>query len=282
VNDTGEIELDATACGIVEAAGSVWVTDFGGHHVYRVDPIDRQVSARIRTGSRPCAIDYAKRGVWVANYDAATVQRIDTGTERITDTIEVGAMPWDLQSDGESVWITEPLNDRVRRVDAESGKTDARIGVASEPHGILLRADELWTPVLEGVAIVDTVRERVMDVIPLGDAIRPGEISEGFGDVWVGDPQSNLVYRIDADTRDAVARIEVGYSATRPTKVGRYVGAPSKDEDNVSVIDPTNNSVVAVLALGSGVFWMEIVGDHIWMPNHDEGSVTWVSPGDAL
>src|SRR5207249_9147882 len=62
------------------ADGSIWVADFGGDSVDRIDPRAGRLVASIRVGDAPRAMSGEANAIWVANYRGDSVSKIDPRT----------------------------------------------------------------------------------------------------------------------------------------------------------------------------------------------------------
>ncbi len=89
---------------IAVGAGAVWVADFVGDSVVRLDP-HTGARAAVRVGRGPVSIAVGADAVWVANRLDRTVARLDPRTLAVTDTVGVDRPPTDVAVDGSRVWV---------------------------------------------------------------------------------------------------------------------------------------------------------------------------------
>ena len=92
--------------GVTVAGGSVWVTDAGNDHVWRIDPGRNVAVATAEVGLAPLGVAFGHGSIWVANAGDGTVSRIDPVTARVAGTIQVGGSPTGLAVTNDAVWVT--------------------------------------------------------------------------------------------------------------------------------------------------------------------------------
>src|SRR5207249_1598217 len=115
--------------------GSVWVPDFQGDTVARIEPETSRVVANVKVGHRPLEVAFDRRFAWVSNFDDATVSRIDPATDRVTGTVEVPAgQPQGLIVAFGSLWVTSIEGAALYRVDPESLKVVGQVVLHSGPR----------------------------------------------------------------------------------------------------------------------------------------------------
>jgi YVTN family beta-propeller protein len=98
------IDLPFGPQALAVGAGAVWVADFVGDRVVRLDPSTGARTA-IPAGRGPVSIAVGADAVWVANRLDRTVARLDPTTLAVTDTVALGKRPTDIAVDGSSVWV---------------------------------------------------------------------------------------------------------------------------------------------------------------------------------
>jgi DNA-binding beta-propeller fold protein YncE len=99
------------------AAGYVWVTDFGGDEVTRVDPKGPQ-TVNIPVGSKPYGLHARADGIWVACYGDHTVERIDPKAAHVVGKpIHVGLNPVGVEVSHGSLWVTSVGDNHLTRID---------------------------------------------------------------------------------------------------------------------------------------------------------------------
>ena len=98
--------------------GALWVACQGDGSVYRLDPQDLRVVARISLGTRPSGIAIGGGAVWVTLYDEFTVVKIDPRTNVLVgEPIPVGVRPVLAAWGADALWVTNAWSTTVSRID---------------------------------------------------------------------------------------------------------------------------------------------------------------------
>jgi len=163
---------------------SLWAVNNAEGTVSRVDPSTGDVLATMRVGdpsgpgaTSPASISFGDGSVWVGSFGGGKVWRIDPATDTVVATIALGPGSTDVAAGGEGVWAVV-FGERTR------------------------------------VAEIDPATNRVATWIDLGEDAASGEWPVGAvvvtaGAVWVTDPRTGTVVRIDPETGEIVATIEL-------------------------------------------------------------------------
>ena len=273
---------------VVAASGVAALVAFGGpdtprtvavipHSVAVVDVARNTVVADIPVGGYPGPVAVGAGSVWVGNVGDATISRINARTRHVVGINGV-ARALDLALDGRRLWVaaggapghaTTPPG-AVVQFDLASARTrTVRVGPQmvgdEEQTTIAVGRDFLWA----GNKDSRTVRRIDLasgDVLATIEGVLPGGISEGPSGVWVSDPRTNRVVRIDPSTDRITASVSV---PGRPSRlvVGRRAVWVTTRGSRAAVwrIDPRTNQVTAKIpvrgtpariALGAGSVWV--------------------------
>src|SRR4051794_4378918 len=65
---TGRVATGLQPCGILAAAGQVWVSNLGEDDLVAVNPDTLRVGPSIKVGVKPCGLAYGAGSVWVEDY----------------------------------------------------------------------------------------------------------------------------------------------------------------------------------------------------------------------
>ena len=98
---TGRVATGSQPCGILGAAGQIWVSDFRNDRLVSVEPNSLHVGPDVKVGSKPCGLAYGGGSVWVEDYGSAQVTRVNARTEKVEHTYRVGGSPYDVTFAGE-------------------------------------------------------------------------------------------------------------------------------------------------------------------------------------
>jgi hypothetical protein len=277
--------------------GSLWVADFRGRSIVRVDPGRRRVRARIPLDGTPSAIAAGGGGLWVRTWregaDRRTdVSRIDAETERVVARATSG-FGSALAVGPDAVWAasTEVPPEGIDRIDPRTAERTDRIDV---PHlyGLAAAAGSTWGLGGDGTVVeVDAASGRVRHRWPRLATSSPLVENENS---LVADARGAWVVASGTGVRTQLARVEDGqvtghlavdrtvlpaitvafgdvWIATRPEPRGPYV---------VSRLDPASGTMTGSIAIGAHrPAALVPAGDALCVVSSD-GTVVVLDPGD--
>lgn len=189
---------------------AIWVADFAGSQVLKIDPTTGKVVDRIPTGAAEGVLP-VNGVIWVTNHHEGSVTRIDPKTDKPIGTVVVGKIgvdgPQKLAEGAGSVWVDESNTNEVIRMDPTTGAVVAHIPVGEHftPCGGVVATDSaVWVTGCHettGVIRIDPATNAVVATIALrGFGADPVVID---GAVWVpigGDGYKHELVRIDPAT----------------------------------------------------------------------------------
>jgi YVTN family beta-propeller protein len=114
--------LSFPAGGIAVAYGSIWVSDYFGNAVWRLDS-NGQVQAEIGVGLQPQFLHAAFGSMWSSNHHDGSLTRIDPATNTVEDTIPVGAPdsfrdgPLQMTDDGTNLYVASADLTAIQLID---------------------------------------------------------------------------------------------------------------------------------------------------------------------
>lgn len=228
-------ELD----GLAATPAAVWVADFDGASVLRLDPANGKAlgSTAVGTASDVLPVDGT---IWVTNHHEGSVTRIDARTGKAIGTVVIGQAgtngPQQMARGAGSVWIGEGNTGEVIRLDPSTGKVAARITMPSDfdPCG--------------GIAATDTA-------------------------VWItGCHDTPDVVRIDPATNAVVADVGLGGYGADPIVIDGKVWVPVGGAGffhGLVRIDPATNRIDRRLPLAAlaDVEGSAVAGGELWIAN---------------
>ena len=239
---------DTNFTGVVAGAGSLWVADYDGHQVTRLDPATGTVQARIYV-LNPVALTW-QEGLWVLRNKGGGLVRIDPSTNAIDlDIPSVTAYAltpgtlWYIESAQPDAWLVE--------ADPATGAVRSRTPVPYEVAGSMSVDASgnvyLWRRGItrSQVAVIDAKTHVVSEVFNLMHNLIGGITAVG-GSMW-----------------GATAPGEDGHS--RLVELGPK-GATGREEVLAPGLDPDN----PIVAFGS-----------LWIP-FDSHAALYRYPADAL
>jgi virginiamycin B lyase len=232
--------------------GSLWIANSKGRregsNIYRIDPVSRKVEAIIEVSIVGYESTMAAGGgmLWVLSDREGTLSYIDPETNQLAGSVQVKPNSFGLASGYGSIWVTntggwrEQTPGSIQRVDADGRIVVATIPVGPRPLFLATGEDAVWT------------------------------INQGDGTVSRVDPQTNqLVATIELGVEGAGGDIAVGE--------GRVWVRASKVL--LSVIDAASNSVVERYGPVAGSGGVRVGHGGAWVTAHDTKQV-WRLPTD--
>ncbi len=213
----------------------------GPSRVARIDPDLNDVvktlpigSASLGFGSGPVqSLAAGERSLWVASFFSKVgISRIDTATENIS-TFSVGGPSYGFNSGtvggapgasgiavgSGALWIGTDAG--VIRVNPQSRAVSKTIGLGVlVPTALAVGEDAVWVVARPGfrccpaetvgtgtLTRIDPTTNSVKETLPIGGY--PSAIAVGEGSVWIADPSTRSVVRVDPK-QNGVVRIKVG------------------------------------------------------------------------
>src|SRR5207249_12031046 len=102
----------------VAGGGAVWITNFGGTSVTRVDPRSGRVLGTTTLGTHPLGIAFGYGSAWITNLDGASVSRVDARSGRVLATVPVpGGELQGVAVGLGRVWVASVASDTIWEVD---------------------------------------------------------------------------------------------------------------------------------------------------------------------
>ena len=192
-------------------------------------------------------------GIFVANLDGDTVTVIDPYTNAVTANVTVGNGPYGMSfnTSGSRAYVT--ASGAVYVIDTGSDTVVDTITGFSNPSGTATNADGSTLYVSDydtnSVDLVNTATHTISS-IPVGANPYALVANPDGSAIYVANRSSNTVSVISTSTNAVTANIPVGagpgWLATNPSGTRLY----AVDDNDVTVIDTTDNQVVTTLTSG--------------------------------
>jgi streptogramin lyase len=182
----------------------------------------------------------------------------------------------------------------LKRLDPDTGEEVATVPLEKFPTNtteVVVGAGSVWVSSTSGeagvVIRVDPETNRVMDSIPV-PADSPTNLAFGHGSVWITSAGHDTVSRVDPQTGEVEAKIEVGEGvvdiATDETSGDVWVaGAYQAGAKKLSRVDPETNRVVAEIPIDEqsrygGAQSVAVGEGAMWAQSADSGKLFKVDP----
>ena len=190
-----------------------------------------------------------------------------------------------------------PKKTLLKRLDPRTGEEVAEIPLKffyADSTRVGVGAGSVWVSGAGVETRIDPETNRVVDRIPVDS---PTGLAFGHGSVWVSSAQNGTVSRVDPQTGEVAAKIEVGEGAvdiaTDESSGDVWVACSYQAEDNkLSRVDPATHRVVAEIpieahsqyggawrvALGEGAVWAQSVDGRLFKVDPATNEVVAVVP----
>jgi len=240
------------ASALAVGAGGVYVTDFWGGTVRRLDPRTLRVIARLGLklpfelvpGDRvflPYDVAVTARALWVSTA-RGVLARVAPDLNRVATVRLPLAATGEIAAGDGAVWVAEQLAG-VYRVNAAAGRVVARIEVGPRRRRLAIQSVALG----EGA------------VFAIGTRIGKHQVATGENALVRIDPASNRVESVTSLPRDAGSAVAYG---------ARALWIAQRDGPSIYRIDPETGRVTAKVGPGAGAAFA-IAGGRLWTASHE-------------
>jgi YVTN family beta-propeller protein len=266
----------------------------------RIDPATNEVAESIPVGPGASSVTVGDGYLWVTSYEDRTLWRIDpeTGAARVTQI--GGGTPQDVVvRNGLAVVANGPFEISYERIDASSGATIETIplpGAEGGPASVALGEFGIWvaacgydggsvarvneapgsfTP-LDRVPVFPTDPDWLFYTTP--DAGGYNDVAVGAGGVWLARDGGAVLKRIDPETREVVATIELPFTAKSLATGTDALWVTAILEDVVARLDPATNEITMTVPVGRGADGVAVGEGSVWVASTIDGSVSRIDP----
>jgi hypothetical protein len=272
------VEAGNQPCGILGAAGRVWVSLYGEDALIWIDPATGEVSAPIPTGDQPCGLAFGAGSIWVEDYGSDEVTRVNATDGSVEGTFGVGQAPYDVAFAAGAAWVTDYSSGTISRVDADTGKVTAT-DVGGQPVGIAAAGGKVWAGLkAEGIVGLDPATGEVAVTLPTDlDATWTAATDDA---VWVN--VGDTVVRIDPGTGTVVGTVGVGERPADGAVVGDDVWVG--DHDGQLYRFPTGAADGDATPVASGVsnpFVANELDGLLWVADFQGTDVVAIDPAQV-
>lgn len=225
--------------------GLLWV--IAGDHVVRIDPQTIQVVGKPISVPVPVPVPYeaelltiavGQDSVWVSIVGAGdsdrpnsidSVLRIDPQTGETLATIQVPRGPMSLAYTPGFVWVVNfgLSHQTVSRIDARTNQlADEPVKTGYAPYGMAVGEGSVWVVNHDGGTLARIDPETKQVIANIQLPKEPHRVAVGEGAVWIGNWHDNSISRIDPRTNQVVGE---------PIPIGYHAGNIAAGYGNVWV-----------------------------------------------
>jgi class 3 adenylate cyclase len=202
---------DVSGHDITSGFGFVWVSDFFGNSLSKINPSTGTVVASISVRFPTTVLVHGK-DVWVASgspgcQNHCRLVRIDATTNEKTGSLDVDACCGGMAIDAGSLWVLGVQD--LTRVSLDTGKAERHYDIGGD--AVAAGGGRVFV-LSRGLGTLTTLNERtgvIGDPVPL-TSTAPTFLAYGFGAVWITDRANDLVTRLPVNGRGGGDEIPVG------------------------------------------------------------------------
>jgi DNA-binding beta-propeller fold protein YncE/predicted Ser/Thr protein kinase len=219
---------------VAVGAGAVWVALGPLAQLVRINPEQNQAASPLDAlgedvvcGSTEASIAIGAGAIWFAcgnpelgrvDIGASEGRAVGLEAELISGPSSVLSAFVDVAFGLEALWIVDRETDSIIEVDPSTIQKQRPITVGKEPTAIAVGGDSLWVTnfgddTVTRVQIPGRGQTPTLTHIPVADG--PVDVAFGEGAVWVASQLDRTVSRIDPESNDVEAEIEIGNEPQR-------------------------------------------------------------------
>jgi YVTN family beta-propeller protein len=212
------------SCGeAVAGNGALWLARVSDNVVLRIDPTTSAVVATVPVGPQPEGIAATPGAIWVVSKGGPSVRRIDPTTNQVVATIPIGppgaccSDHMALTAGAGAVWANVPSLNTIVRINPATNTVAARIRLPGQPCASL--AADARAVFAAGGHCTSAVLRIDPKTNRRGRSVTgvtaPVGLAVGFGSLWVANPDSGVIDRINERTGRIVGQLQVGGNPVR-------------------------------------------------------------------
>jgi YVTN family beta-propeller protein len=276
------------------ARGGSGSTAGRGGSLVRIDPTTNEPKDAIRVGAAPSSVSASPDGVWIADYRGSALWRVNPRTLAVAEVPANGAPQDVAMYRGTAYVAANGPTEfagNVTKYDARIGARNESLGLPSCVKSVVAGSLGVWASPCPMVAHVslDAKPKVLRTIIPPFPTTRDAahdretlnDMALGMGSVWViGDALDPRVWRIDPRS-GGVATLALLPGTFAPYRVAAGAGAvwvTDQLNDRVARVDPVTGRVVASIAVGHGAGGVAVGAGSVWVANTLEGTVSRIDP----
>ena len=136
------------------AFDAVWVSNYVGSTISRIDPATGKVVSTIETASGPQLMLASGGRLWVSATDEPAVRSIDPTSDQVATTVDAGITPDGVAELDGGIWVASETGPDLHRIEPGTGDaagpwTVADQGSISANQLVLADGATLWLPLFD-------------------------------------------------------------------------------------------------------------------------------------
>lgn len=279
LGETVALPTDLTLPADLEiGAGALWVADFGGGRLLKVD----SMAGRVVAGSEyvgAFGVAVAPDGVWFTNVDGNYVTHVDFEANTIR-SVDVGTAPGGVTFGTNSIWVVNSDDATVSRIDPETHDVVATIPVGTVGLGFpAFGGGLLWVPDFTANVVyrVDPITNSTSGE-PIAVGAGPVRLAVGGDVIWVANRDDGTASGIDIASGEATTTIAIADTISAIAADGIAVWVATEDGLIVRVDSATLEQTQLATVPG---FPVDVAADEestwvLWVDEDDAGFVSRV------
>jgi streptogramin lyase len=278
-----KVEIGGQPCGVVGTPNGVWIADYSGNRLVRIDAMTGTVAGEVPGVRSVCELTYARNALWAPSR-TGTLYRVDPVARKITARIAVGGELDDVVAAAGSVWVVSYGGRSVIRVNPRSNRVMRRIALPRARgggSGITAAGGAVWAGQTQGTAIyrIDPRMNRATAVQT--GKLGPAWFSSSRNAVWFSNIYDNSVQRLDPVTRRVTATVAVRSTPVNLEVIGGDVWVPNDTSNVLTRIDRETAQIVEVIETERNPAVVAGWNGDAWVTMFDAGEVWQVRPPSA-
>ncbi len=211
-----------------------------------------------------CKISYAAPFAYITNFEDSTLSIIDTADNTVVATLDIDANPFGvaIHPDGSQAYVTNLFGpEEVKIISAATHTISGAVPIGNQPAAIAIQPDGSFLYVASRgngtVSVIDTSTNTVTDTITVGAGASFAAINPEGTFLYVSNLSADTISVIDTSNNTVVDTLSI---CTTPSDLvfnrsgsRLYVNCGFEEiEPKLTVLDPTDNSIVATVDLPQG------------------------------
>ncbi len=240
----------------------------------------------VPAGPHGLAVTPDGKTVYVSSDGDSKVSIIDTATDKVTSSIEVGKTPHGLalSQDGKLLLVAGFGTDSVLFVDTATNKVTGTVSVP-KPHNLAISPDGKTAYVasqLAGaleLAILNLTDKTMTGMVKLDKTPRALNFSHDGKHLYFTLLDVPALQVLDVATNAVTTQIAVGASPHHPFLTEEYGFVVSQTTNELTIFDPTANTVKGTVTVGKNPHWIATSadGDTVYVTNEASNDVSVVN-----